>query len=71
MVEGSDTGHLMGELEALRREVAELREEQRAIGKSVDQLNETFRALALHLGIAAEPYRKRSEPARRDLPGFA
>jgi hypothetical protein len=32
----------------------------------------TFRSLATHLGIAAEPYGKKSEKGHdRDLPGFA
>lgn len=69
---GWDAGHLRAELEALRREVADLHAEQRAMAKAIDQLTETFRALALHLGIAAEPYRGRAQSSsRKDLPGFA
>ncbi|HEV2449190.1 MAG TPA: hypothetical protein VGU43_02125 [Thermoplasmata archaeon] len=69
---GGDAGHLRVELEALRREVADLHAEQRAMAKGIEQLNETFRALALHLGIAAEPYRSRAQSSsRKDLPGFA
>lgn len=69
---GWDAGHLRAELEALRREVADLHAEQRAMAKGIEQLTETFRALALHLGIAAEPYRGRAQSSsRKDLPGFA
>jgi hypothetical protein len=71
---GSDwnVGELRSELEALRREVADLHAEQRVLAKTVEQMNDTFRALALHLGIAAEPYRGRAQStSRKDLPGFA
>jgi hypothetical protein len=54
----------------LRQELAELRREQREMAKSIDQLVTTFRSLATHLGIAAEPYVQKGEK-QRDLPGFA
>ena len=62
----------LAELGQLRRELAELREEQRELARAVSELTKTFRALALHLGIAAEPYGKgRATEKDRDLPGFA
>lgn len=69
---GSGEGRWEAELRALREELKELRAEQREMAKAIDQLVTTFRSLATHLGIAAEPY-VRKEPNRRenDLPGFA
>lgn len=59
------------ELRALREELRELRAEQREMAKAIDQLVTTFRTLAAHLGIAAEPYvRKGRSESGRDLPGF-
>ncbi len=59
------------ELRLLRQELQELRQEQRELAKSVEQLVTTFRMLAAHLGIAAEPYVGREKTsARRDVPGF-
>lgn len=60
------------EIKALREELAEMRAEQRQLTTAVEQLTQTFRNLATHLGIAAEPYVKGSrEPKDRDIPGFA
>ncbi|MCI4350719.1 MAG: hypothetical protein L3K15_04325 [Thermoplasmata archaeon] len=59
-------------LKAVREELAQLRAEQRELARSVDQLTQTFRALATHLGIAAEPYVKPSrDPKSKEIPGFA
>jgi hypothetical protein len=59
------------ELRALKEELRELRMEQREMAKAIDQLVTTFRMLATHLGIAAEPYaRKGSASSGHDLPGF-
>lgn len=64
--------HWEAELRMLREEIQELRAEQREMAKAIDQLVTTFRSLATHLGIAAEPYRGKDKPAStRDLPGFA
>jgi hypothetical protein len=71
MAETSDVGYLKAELGALRRELSELHAEQREMAKALEELSATFRSLALHLGIAAEPYKKRGDSSRRDLPGFA
>jgi prefoldin subunit 5 len=60
---------VMAELETLRREIAEMRAEQQEIARSVAELAQTFRTLAVHLGIGAEPYRK-AAASNRDLPGF-
>lgn len=59
------------ELAELRREISEVRALQVETAKAVDELLRTFRQLATHLGIAAEPYRAREKGDRRDLPGFA
>jgi prefoldin subunit 5 len=68
----SDPARWEAELHALRQELTELRTEQRAIARSVAELAQTFRQLATHLGIAAEPYARRSASHERehDLPGF-
>jgi chromosome segregation ATPase len=68
----SNTDHWEAELRALREELRELRAEQREMAQAINQLVTTFRSLATHLGIAAEPYvRKGDRSAQRDLPGFA
>lgn len=54
----------------LRKEIEELRNEQREMANSLNQLVVTFRSLATHLGIAAEPYAGKKKD-QRDLPGFA
>lgn len=60
------------ELKALREELAAMRAEQRQLASAVEQLTQTFRNLATHLGIAAEPYVKGGREHRdRDIPGFA
>lgn len=68
----SDPARWEAELHALRQELNDLRTEQRAIAKSVAELAQTFKQLATHLGIAAEPYAKRTGTSERDreLPGF-
>jgi hypothetical protein len=71
MSESGGSERWVVELGALRREIAEMREEQREVARSVAELAQTFRTLATHLGIASEPYRK---PARenpdKEIPGF-
>lgn len=67
-VEGDRT---MAEIAALRREIAELREEQRSLTEQVQEVARTFRALATQIGIVSEPYQKRSGHSDRDPPGFA
>ncbi len=60
------------ELRLVREELKELRTEQREMARAIDQLVTTFRTLATHLGIAAEPYKGKEKPSsERDLPGFA
>ncbi len=73
MTVGSDEARWEVELRNLHEELRLLRAEQREMAQSIQQLVQTFRTLAAHLGIAAEPYvRKGGEPpADRDLPGFA
>lgn len=44
-------------MEELKRQVNELREQQEALVNSVQELTRTFRALAVHLGIATDGYR--------------
>ncbi len=64
--------YLTAEIETLRRELEGMRAEQRELARSVDELTQTFRALALHLGIASEPYGGRSAGGRGGSapPGF-
>lgn len=59
------------ELRSLRQELQELRQEQREMAKAIGELVTTFRSLAVHLGIASEPYARRQGRAEaRDVPGF-
>ena len=44
-------------LEDLKRQVDALRAQQEALVESVQELTKTFRALAVHLGIATHTYR--------------
>ncbi len=60
------------ELLAVREQLAQMSAEQQKMAAAIQELVSTFRALATHLGIAAEPYvRKDDSSRRRDLPGFA
>ena len=66
----SQESHWEAEVRMLRKEIEELRTEQRQMAESIQQLVTTFRGLATHLGIAGEPYgAKKSDD--RDLRGFA
>jgi prefoldin subunit 5 len=68
----SSENHWEAELRMLRQELAELRAEQQELVRAVNQLATTFRTLATHLGIAAEPYnRKETRDSQPNLPGFA
>ncbi len=70
--EGSGSGIGTSEIVALRQEIRELREEQKAMAEAINQLVATFRMIATHLGIAAEPYVRAETRQRRDEPpGFA
>ena len=73
MTVGSDEARWEVELRNLRAELQQLRADQREMAQAVNQLVQTFRTLAAHLGIAVEPYARKSgePPADRDLPGFA
>jgi hypothetical protein len=72
MSSGDEGRRLRAELESLRRELAEMRAEQRVLAQMIDQMHQTFRQIAIQLGIGAEPYRKKEDPSKqRDLPGFA
>ncbi len=71
MTPGSTEDRWEAELRMLRQDLQELRAEQREMAKAVGELVTTFRQLATHLGIAAEPYvRKSGARDARDLPGF-
>ena len=66
----SQESHWEAEVRMLRKEIEELRNEQRQMAQAINQLVTTFRSLATHLGIASEPYgTKKSDD--RDLRGFA
>ncbi|MGI0131803.1 MAG: hypothetical protein ACREDK_01710 [Thermoplasmata archaeon] len=72
MSEGSAMEVVGAELRTLREEVHSLRTEQRELARSVEQLTQTFRSLAAHLGIASEPYRPAPRGDRSSDPsGFA
>jgi predicted nucleic acid-binding Zn-ribbon protein len=58
------------ELRQLREEIHQIRAEQQELAKAVDQLVRTFTSLSTHLGITAEPYRKKGA-READVPGFA
>jgi hypothetical protein len=67
-----DRSAVEGEVRALRQEVAELRAELKAARQAIDEMAQTFRSLATHLGIASEPYRKSGGSDRsKEIPGFA
>jgi len=63
------------ELASIRQKLSELRAEQQEMKQAIDELVRTFRSLSIHLGIAAEPYRKGGSSGDRtkssDIPGFA
>lgn len=63
------------ELASIRQQLTELRAEQQEMKQAIDELVKTFRSLSMHLGIAAEPYRKGGSSGDRarssDIPGFA
>ncbi len=66
----AEPDRVLAELAALRRELAELREEQRALAERVDEVARTFRSLATQIGIASEPYRRSSDERDRPPAGF-
>lgn len=59
------------EIRALQEELRRMRAEQHEMAAAIQDLVTTFRMLAAHLGIAAEPYaRKDGTAGSRDIPGF-
>jgi hypothetical protein len=70
VTDGPGKDHWEAELRMLRQELQELRAEQKEMATAINQLVTTFRALATHLGIASEPY-SRKTANDRDLRGFA
>lgn len=71
MSEGGGSERWLAEIGALRRELAEMRQEQRELARVVQELSQTFRNLAIHLGVASEPYTKGArDPGQREIPGF-
>jgi hypothetical protein len=75
MPSNSATDPVELELASIRQQLTELRAEQQEMKQSIEELVKTFRSLAMHLGIAAEPYRKGGASGDRakgaDIPGFA
>lgn len=59
------------ELRQVREELHALREEQRELARSIEQLVQAFRSIATHLGITAEPYVRKDQRGRDQPPGFA
>jgi hypothetical protein len=71
MNEGEGGERWLAELGALRRELADMRREQQELAKTVAELAQTFRSLAMHMGIASEPYRKAGrESPEKEIQGF-
>ena len=59
------------EVRVLQEELRKMRAEQREMAAAIKDLVTTFRTLAAHLGIAAEPYVRKDEArSDRDIPGF-
>ena len=71
MSDGSGGSVVEGEVRALRQELAGLRNEQRELLKAVEEMSRTFRSIAVHLGIASEPYRRPDPERKKEIPGFA
>jgi len=73
MTIGSGDARWEAELRSLRTEIEQLRTEQKEMARSIQQLVQTFRMLAAHLGIAGEPYVSKDgdRASDRDLRGFA
>jgi prefoldin subunit 5 len=72
MPEQVDLDRILTEINALRQELGEVQKAQAELGRAMEQMTSTFRAIATHLGIAAEPYRTRSASRREEgPPGFA
>ena len=72
MPQGTADDRWEAELRQLRQELSELRAEQKQLATAIQQLVTTFQSLATHLGIAAEPYGRKSSRNRSDdsLRGF-
>lgn len=71
MADPEEGRYLRAEVETMRRELADMRGELRELARSVDQLTQTFRALAVQLGLGVEPYKRRNETPRKEEPtGF-
>jgi len=68
-----DRSAVEAEVRALRQEVAEMRAELKAAQRAIEEMTQTFRSLAVHLGIASEPYKKQGggSDSRKEIPGFA
>jgi hypothetical protein len=70
--QGASSGGWELEMVALRQEIRDLRSEQKEMAAAINQLVATFRMIATHLGIAAEPYvRGESRKGKDGPPGFA
>ena len=71
MAEPGGTERMLAEIGVLRQELAELRKEQQELAAAVSDLARTFKALAIQLGVASDPYRKGAEGSKgREIPGF-
>ena len=67
----SGNAGLEAELRAIREELKQLRAQQVELAEGVANLTQTFRNLAVQLGIAAEPYAKGAKrDGKREIPGF-
>ncbi|HZY70440.1 MAG TPA: hypothetical protein VFF67_05620 [Thermoplasmata archaeon] len=71
MTSGKESDRVEAMFAQLSEAITQLRAEQRELARAVDQLTQTFRSLATHLGIAAEPYVKSGRDAKtKEIPGF-
>jgi prefoldin subunit 5 len=71
MPEQVDLDRILTEINALRQDIAQMQQAQAELGRAMQEMTQTFRAIATHLGIAAEPYRTRSASRREEgPPGF-
>jgi cell division septum initiation protein DivIVA len=70
----SGNAGMEAELRAIREELRQLKAQQEELAQAIAGLTQTFRHLAVQMGIAAEPYPKEkgeSSARDRERPGFA
>ncbi len=58
-------------LEELRQQVEALKKQQAALITEVDELLQTFRSLAMHMGVVTEGYKSGGKKSTAPPTGFA